>query len=313
MTAETRYLSMGMGGRIYCVAGGIIGVYLGVSSLLAGRFTTTTRVAITGTPDTVGLLFQEVNFLSSIDRKNISGWVIPAQSDWNSIQRNSPWVVMVHGDSTNRADVAIGALEIMRDLAALGYSILAFDLRGCGESGDSSGSSGLFEQRDLLGALDYLGRRGVNYQNIGVLGFSLGGAVALMSCAIPGRVAAVVADGSFADLQMMRGLKADRGRWLLSFLSPGIRLMGRILHGIDVAAISPARAVMRSRTPTLLIHGDRDTIIPVSHARLIAKAGVHYTPSLWIVPGAGHVQAYNKHPMEYTSRVSAFFRANLST
>lgn len=304
---------MGMSGRICYAAGGIIGAYLGVSSLLAGRFTTTNRVAIADTPDTVGLPFQEVNFLSSIDRERISGWIIPAQSDWSSIERNSPWIVMVHGHSTNRADVAIGALGIMKDLAALGYSILAFDLRGCGESGGSSGSSGLFEQRDLLGALDYLGRRGVSYQHIGVLGFALGGAVALLACAIPGRATAVVADGSFADLQMMQGLKADRGRWLLSFLAPGIRLMGRILYGIDVAAISPARAVMGSRTPTLLIHGDRDTIIPVSHARLITKTGVHQTPSLWIVPGVGHMQAYNRYPREYTSRVSAFFRANLST
>ncbi len=304
---------MGMSGRICYAAGGIIGVYLGLSSLLASRFKTTNRVKITSTPDAVGLPFQEVDFLSSIDFEKISGWVVPAQSDWNSIKRSSPWVVMVHGDSANRADVAIGALEIMRDLAALGYSILAFDLRGCGESGGSSGSSGLFEQRDLLGALDYLCSRGVSYRNIGVLGFSLGGAVALLSCAIPGRAAAVVADGSFADLEMVWGLKADRGRWLLSLLAPGIRLMGRILYGIDVAAISPARAVMRSRTPTLLIHGDRDTIVPVSHARLIAKAGVHYAPSLWIVPGAGHMQAYNRNPREYMSRTSAFFRAHLST
>jgi len=164
-----------------------------------------------------------VNFFGSIDRERISGWIIPAQSDWNSIERNSPWVVMVHGHFSNRADVAIGALGIMRDLAALGYSILAFDLRGCGESGGSSGSSGLFEQRDLLGALDYLGRRGVSYQNVGVLGFALGGAVALLVCAIQGRTTAVV-----ADLKMIQGLKADRGRWLLSFLALGIKINGSV-------------------------------------------------------------------------------------
>ena len=53
---------MGMSEQIYYAAGGIIGAYPGVSSLLARRFTTTNRVAIADTPDTVGLFFQRGEF-----------------------------------------------------------------------------------------------------------------------------------------------------------------------------------------------------------------------------------------------------------
>ena len=47
---------------------------------------------------------------------------------------------------------------------------------------------------------------------------------------------------------------------------------------------------MLSPIPLLFIHGDADTIVPLHHSqRLYELAG--FPKDLWVVPGAGHIQA----------------------
>jgi dipeptidyl aminopeptidase/acylaminoacyl peptidase len=224
------------------------------------------------------------------------------------------WVVLVHGFGANRGDPVSGLLGLARDLHSRGFGICLFDLRASGDSSGSRASAGYYERLDLLGALDYLSSRGVDRARIGVLGFSLGGAVALMTCAHPGTAGAVVADGAFADLWMMiRRSQQGTRRWL-GVLNPGLAVMARILHGIDIGEVSPARSVAASDLPVLIIHGELDSHVPVKHAELLARAaGLQISGMeagndvLWIVPGAAHNQAYRSNPELYVDRVAAFF------
>lgn len=52
----------------------------------------------------------------------------------------------------------------------------------------------------------------------------------------------------------------------------------------SVAALSPV--------PLLLIHGDRDEVIPLHHSRKLYEQAKE-PRELWIVPGAGHIQSLN--------------------
>jgi dipeptidyl aminopeptidase/acylaminoacyl peptidase len=299
------------------------GSYIGVSSAMAANLTRTTRVRTNpeDTPDSVGLAYNDVSFTSRGGDARLSGWIIPPESGANSPEataRGTSCIVMLHGDNANRSDPKTGTLGIARALSRRGFGILMFDLRGRGDSPAAMSSSGYFERLDLQGASDYLVSRGADRSRIGVLGFSLGGAVALMAGSNPNNFGAVVSDSSFADYTLvlrnsMTGIKRPLTLWF-----PGMKFMARSIYGIDITDISPARAITRSDTPVLVIHGEDDEVIPVEHARLLGRAiGASFDEietgeeTVWIVPGAGHTGAFRTDPDAYIKRLIKFYEAHL--
>jgi hypothetical protein len=101
----------------------------------------------------------------------------------------------------------------------------------------------------------------------------------------------------------------------------GMDVLARAMFGIEIGDISPVAAVASSNTPILIVHGDRDEMVPVEHARRIYDAATSVEDGsasgqrqaeLWIAPGAGHVQAYREHREEYVRRVTGFFRSTLA-
>ena len=291
-------------------AGAAAGAYVAVSALMARGLTLARRIPVLDTPDAVGLEYEDVIFPSRGDGVELAGWLIGPQG--GADDRTTRWIVIVHGHGTNRADPAFGSLPLARDLHRAGFGVLMFDLRACGQSSGSRASAGYHEQRDLYGALDFLGRRGVAPERTGVLGFSIGGAIAILVCARSGRAASVVADSSFADLGLMieRGA-SDRLR-LLSIFGPGMRFMARLLYGIDIGSVSPMRALEMSGLPVLLIHGERDELVPLVNFRLLSRAIESGPGETWLVPDAGHTDAYRERPEEYTRRVVDFFERTLA-
>jgi uncharacterized protein len=297
------------------------GMYVGVSSAMAASLTRTSRVRPEETPETVGLEYRDVSFTSRGGDARLSGWIIPPESGVDSPQetaRGTSWIVMLHGDNTNRSDSKTGTLGIARELSRHGFGIFMFDLRGRGDSPAAMSSSGYFERLDLQGASDYLVSKGADRSRIGILGFSLGGAVALMAGSNPNNFGAVVSDSAFADYSLvirssLMGIKRP-----LTLGIPGMNFMAKSIYGIDVADISPARAIARSDTPVLVIHGEDDRVIPVEHARLLGRAiGASFDEieggeeTVWIVPGAGHTGAFRTDPKTYIEKLVKFYEAHL--
>ena len=107
---------------------------------------------------------------------------------------------------------------------SLGYNVLMFDFRGHGRSEGQHVSMGYYERQDLLGAVDYLQRWGID--RVGVMGFSMGGAVAMATAPHSEAIRAVVSDGGFACLSdaiaagvWERGPSSRSGRGLPGFLA----------------------------------------------------------------------------------------------
>jgi len=297
------------------------GTYIGVSSAMAAGLTRTPRVRSEETPESVGLEYRDVSFTSRGGDARLSGWIIPPESGSDSPQttaRGTSWVIMVHGDNTNRSDPKTGMLGIARALNRRGFGILMFDLRGRGDSPAAMSSSGYFERLDLQGASDYLVSKGADRSRVGVLGFALGGAVALMAGSNPNNFGAVVSDSSFADLSLvlrneMTGIKRPLTLWFA-----GMEFMAKSIYGIDIKDVSPARSIARSDTPVLVIHGEDDAVVPVEHARLLGRAiGASFDEieggkeTVWIVPGAGHTGSFRTQPKQYIERLVKFYEAHL--
>src|SRR6202012_4235184 len=86
-----------------------------------------------------------------------------------------------------------------RVLNEFGYVTLRFDMRGCGKSEGEFGRVICLEQvEDLGNALNFLAQHpAVDPNRIGVIGSSLGGAVAVYAGGVNPRVAAVVSNGGW--------------------------------------------------------------------------------------------------------------------
>jgi fermentation-respiration switch protein FrsA (DUF1100 family) len=275
-----------------------IAAFLGISVYLGHSMTAIERLPITETPALCGLDYEEISFPSRVDELTLYGWYLPAEGD--------EVIIMVHGAEQHRADPNVKMLDIACGLVEHGYSVVMFDMRGHGESEGERMSAGYYEPRDLGGAVDYV--VGLGFEDIGVLGFSMGGATTIMTTADCEDIDVIVCDSAFADLNdMLEPQFAERTFFPTFFLKP-LLFMVKMMYGIDFTAVKPVEVVANiAPRPILFIQGELDDVVPPAHAQILLEASNNPSNQLWLLPDVGHVEAYATYPEEYMDKVTAFF------
>ncbi|MGD8792215.1 MAG: CocE/NonD family hydrolase, partial [Anaerolineae bacterium] len=189
--------------------------------------------------------------------------------------------------------------------------LLLYDERASGESGGRHRTYGWADVDDLPVALDYLaGRDDVDAGRIGILGFSIGGQIALRAAARDPRLQAVVAEEpGFATLDDLpppdslgdawivfnyriafQGLKWYTGR------EPGIGVVEALGHIAPRPVLFVAAGPPDEPGDWLVRHFYRQAAEP---------------RAWWLVPEAAHGQVPALRPGEYESMIVSFFDAAL--
>ena len=178
--------------------------YVGVSSYIAEELVYAAPQAIVRTPASLGLRFASITLPSRDDGIRLKGWFIPGVLSDGRLTVDR-MVVVVHGTRTNRESPGDHLLELTGALARHGLGVLSFDMRGMGESPPAPLSMGNLEQRDVLGAVDYLQAGSLPFpelgrpRTIGGLGISMGASTLLLAAAREPAIKAVVSDSAYAD------------------------------------------------------------------------------------------------------------------
>ena len=164
-----------------------------------------------------------------------------------------------------------------------GIALLRFDFRGCGESeGITSGTTVSDRLADLRAAIEF----GRSYprigSRIGLMGSSLGGYVSLIESGDEEDIRAVV---TWATPYTLAGLEERRGQGEMALL--GEQFFGD-LRGHDLA---PALGKVRN---CLVIHGDRDELVPVEQARMIYER-LNAPKKMEIIEGGDHRLTHPHH------------------
>jgi dipeptidyl aminopeptidase/acylaminoacyl peptidase len=298
--------------------------YTGISFYIATQMQIGTRLPIYATPASLGLQYKDVTFPSRYDNLQIKGWFIPGILP-NGKLTSQRTILIVHGIDNNRADKNAGLLHFSSDLAHHGFAVLAFDVRGNGESPAAPRSFGLYEQRDVLGAVDFLDSGPLPYPELGrphaiaAWGESLGGATVIFATASEPLIKAVVSDSAFADIlpRLERDIPAQGN--VPPMFTPGGLVVAQWLYGIDYSNIKPASVIASiAPRPILLIHGADDNkdhkSTPPAHMYLLAASALaaqNANVQTWMVSGATHVQAYHVEGQNYVDRIVAFYTAAL--
>jgi len=244
-------------------------------------------------PSELGLKYEDVTF-KSYDGVKLSGWLIPNN-------KTKATIIVMHGYPADKANLLGIAEFLTKD-----FNVFLFDFRGFGKSEGKYTTAGYLERNDLLGAIEYLEKE-KNITKIGLYGFSMGGAVALMTS--HENVKAIVTDSAYAKLSNMA--RHMYGiffilKYLLAYLT---KLYGILFLRINIDDASPLGNIKNIRAPILLIHAEKDTQIPVSEAYLLHDT--NKKAELWIVENAEHGMSHSINPEKYEKRVLEFFKENV--
>lgn len=246
------------------------------------------RLTIPLTPAEYRLAVEDVT-IAADDGARLAGWWLP--------RPGAPAVILLHGYPAEKADL----LPIAAALAPR-FAVLLMDLRYFGRSEGRATTLGFRERGDLKRALDFLAARG--HSGAGVFGFSLGGAIALLTAAEEPRIRAVAAYAPFADLRM---LGRELYGWLGPLARPLVELMlvwARLFLGHDIATPAPVATVAALRTPVLLVASREDEQIPFAHAERLARALAANPRAELLFMARGRHGAL---PPDFEARLAAFF------
>ena len=221
---------------------------------------------------------EEVWFQAA-DGARLFGWYVEAQAD-------RPVILWCHGNAGN----IINRLENLRELYRIGLSVFIFDYRGYGRSQGRPSEEGLYQ--DALGAHDYLTRtRMILPERIVLFGRSLGAAVA-GELAVQKPAAGLILESSFPSIEAVA--KFHYGgvpvHWLLG---ADFKLIDRL----------PQLSLLK-----LIIHGDKDDIIPLELGRQVFEAAKP-PKSFYVIPGADHNNTYQIGGAAYFRRCAEFVQA----
>lgn len=148
------------------------------------------------------------------------------------------------------------------------YDVICFDHRGHGNSGGVY-TFGSREEKDLKAILDYT--RSFGYTKIGLIGFSLGAAVALTVASRKDTIDSLALISCPANIW-----KIDYRFWEKGMLIDLIDFFGPIGEGKGVRLGNPflrkrhpISYISKLDTPALFIHGAKDWVIKPWHSRLL--------------------------------------------
>jgi pimeloyl-ACP methyl ester carboxylesterase len=198
------------------------------------------------------------------------------------------------------------------DLHTLDYDVLLFDLRGHGQSDPARLTMGRRERADIRAVQSWALEQGFTPDRIGWLGYSMGASTVLMEAANNPDIQVAVIDSPFGSLPEVLRTQLSKHSHLPRWFNPGVLAAARVAYGVRTDDLIPIRSARRwGSRPLLLIHGEADSVVPVSQARRLAAAAGPTCVALTI-PGVEHVHAYRDDPQQYVAAVNFFFTKNLT-
>ena len=213
------------------------------------------------TPAELGLAHEQLA-LRAEDGVRLHGWFLPV--------KGSRWSVLVcHGNAGNVSHRLDRALLMQ---SRLNVDTLLFDYRGYGASEGSPDEQGTY--RDARAAYRWLVEREHGPGRVVLFGESLGSAVALQ-LALEVEARALVLESPFASVpEMARAVYPFLPLW------PFVRT--RYDNIAKVAGL---------HMPLLVLHGERDEIVPFAQGRRVFEKAPE-PKRFFAIPGASHNDTY---------------------
>jgi len=188
--------------------------------------------------------------------------------------------LFLHGNGGNLTH-RIGHI---REITAAGSSLLLLDYRGYGKSAGRPTEKGLYA--DAEAGYRYLADAG---HKIVIHGESLGSAVAV-DLASRRSCAGLVLEAPFTSTR-------DMASRLLPVAGP-----------LLIWSYNTKSKIGQVRAPLLIMHGDRDEVVPFDLGRALFEAAPE-PKTFWQIPGSGHNDIVQTAGLAYRERLRSFYQS----
>jgi pimeloyl-ACP methyl ester carboxylesterase len=247
-----------------------------------------------------GYDFKPISF-RSFDDKRLNGW-------WLLKRAERPTVIVLHGVNGNRTSMIRFAITLSQS----DFNVLLFDWRAHGESEGDYVTYGFHERSDVLAAIAFMQQHyGIDPNRIGLLGLSMGAAVALQVAAANKSIRAVWADSPFASLFRVSTDVARKATGLpASIMAPIARATFKVAAyraNFNPDLVNPGEVARQIECPVTIVHGTEDELIPWNHSQTIFDMLGSSDKQLWIIEGAEHTTCFRRGGESYRQRLISFF------
>lgn len=295
-------------------------VYSGdLARALRGRWTG----FIYPTPADMGFDAEDVAI--PVDRGSAPAWLIRPEPGGRHAAEGRPgasadtWAIMVHGRGARRQE-GIRAIATAR---AMGMTSLLISYRNDGEApaaDDGKYGLGATEWRDVEAAIRFALERGAN--EVVLFGWSMGAAVCLQltdRSELAPRVAALVLSGPVinwidvlahqARLNRLPEAVGRLGQYMIT--SPAGRRITGLAAPVDLKTMDWVSRADQLRVPTLILHSEDDTYVPVGPSLQLAQKNPSLVTFVRFTQ-ARHTREWNVDPERWDTAVRVWLESTLS-
>jgi dipeptidyl aminopeptidase/acylaminoacyl peptidase len=240
------------------------------------------------------------------DKYQVQGWLMyPANYDPS---KKYPLVVSVHG-GPSAANFPSWPSRWNAVLPANGYFVLLPNPRGSYGGGEAFTRAnvndfGYGDMRDIEAGVDAAVKAApIDPDRTGIIGWSYGGYMAMWAVTQTTRFKAAVAGAGIANWQSYYGQNRI-DTWMLPFFGASVYDKPEAY-----SRSSPITFIKKVKTPTLVLHGDRDSEVPTPQGYEFwhALKALGVPTELVIYPEEGHAITKPEHQRDIEERLLAWF------
>ena len=246
-------------------------------------------------PSSLGMPFENFN-TKTIDGIMLRGWYVAANDD----EANT--LLIIHDLSQSK----VNYLNMMKQLHDRGLNVCAVDMRAHGTSGGEEFSAGMTAVSDVKAIFDNLLKKsGTNH--IAVFGAGLGAAIAIQCASFDGRADALILQSPFSNFSDYVDTYAKRKWGTMAFLFRIVlerELEGRLTY--DLAKLDLSEIITTIKTPTLVIAGSEDEIVPPVNTYAVFDSSGAREKKLYLVKKATHYNIEQVDGEKYYNCIAEF-------
>ena len=220
-------------------------------------------------------------------------------------QKTNKTAIVVHGFMSRHKDMQ----TFVKYFYDRGYNVLAVDNRAHGLSGGDYVGMGWVDRLDLLKWIDLVIEKFGKRTQIVLFGLSMGGATVCMTSGeeLPSNVKCIVSDSAFDNVYNQFFYVMKRQLKFTAFSLMGtFDIYNKLFFGENIKDHDTISQVKKSKTPILIIHGDKDNFVPVEMAYKIYDAIKPELRDILIVKNAWHGESQAKNTTAYNKKLDEF-------
>ena len=223
-------------------------------------------------------------------------------------QESNVCVIVIHGYTSNPCSMGVYAKKYHE----LGYNVLMPSLNGHADSEANVITMGWYDRLDIIDWINFIVE---NKPDIKIIlhGVSMGAATTMMTTGekLPENVKVAVADCGYTSVWDIFDNKIRNNFKMHTFPTLySANTINRVYSGFDFKQASSVEQLRKSQTPTIFLHGDKDTFVPYEMMDKVYEACASDKEKVTI-PNSPHARNSCANPELYWSSVCNFINKHI--